>query len=55
MAQAPVVGRWSDAFGRKLFMLLSLVCSGAQVVAMLLYIRLGTSLFWVFPAMVGGP
>lgn len=54
LAQAPVVGRWSDAYGRKAFMLLSLVCSAAQIVAMLLYIRLGTSLFWVFPAMVGG-
>ena len=49
-----MVGRWSDAYGRKVFMLLSLVCSAAQIVAMLLYILLDISLFWVFPAMVGG-
>jgi MFS family permease len=48
--QAPVVGRWSDAYGRKRFMLLSLGCSAAQIVALLLYITRGTSLFWFFPA-----
>ncbi|EIE23230.1 MFS general substrate transporter [Coccomyxa subellipsoidea C-169] len=47
---APVVGRWSDAYGRKPFLVLSFACGGAQVVALLLYITWGTSLFWYFPA-----
>ena len=50
--QAPVIGRWSDAYGRKPFLVLSFTCGGAQVVALLLYITMGTSLFWYFPAQV---
>ena len=53
--QAPVVGRWSDAYGRKPFLVLSFACGGAQVVALLLYITWGTSLFWYFPASVRLP
>ena len=48
--QAPMVGRWSDAYGRKPFLLLSFLCGGAQVFALLTYLTLGTSLFWMFPA-----
>ncbi|KAK9826348.1 hypothetical protein WJX81_000370 [Elliptochloris bilobata] len=47
---SPVVGRMSDAHGRKPFLLLSFLCSGAQAVAMLLYLRCGVSLLWFFPA-----
>ena len=45
-----MVGRWSDAYGRKPFLLLSFLCGGAQVFALLTYLTLGTSLFWMFPA-----
>ena len=45
-----MVGRWSDAYGRKPFLLLSFLCGGAQVFALLSYLTLGTSLFWMFPA-----
>lgn len=55
LLQAPVVGRWSDAYGRKPFLVLSFACGGAQVVALLLSITMGTSLFWYFPAQVWGP
>ena len=48
--QAPVVGRWSDWYGRKPFLLLSFLCGGAQVFALLSYLTLGTSLFFMFPA-----
>jgi len=51
--QAPVVGRWSDGYGRKPFLILSFLCGGAQVFALLGYLTLGTSLFWIFPAQVG--
>ncbi|CAL8465277.1 g4812 [Coccomyxa elongata] len=47
---APVVGRWSDAYGRKPFLILSFACGGAQVIVLLLYITWGTSLLWYFPA-----
>ena len=46
------MGRMSDARGRKPFLLLSFLCSGAQAVAMLLYLRCGVSLLWFFPAQV---
>lgn len=50
-----MVGRLSDARGRKPFLLLSFLCSGAQAVAMLLYLRCGVSLLWFFPAQVSWP
>lgn len=50
LVQAPVVGRWSDAYGRKPFLILSFACGGAQVIVLLLYITRGTSLLWYFPA-----
>ena len=40
--QAPVVGRWSDGYGRKPFLILSFLCGGAQVFALLAYLKLGT-------------
>ena len=49
------MGRLSDARGRKPFLLLSFLCSGAQAVAMLLYVRCGVSLLWFFPAQVSSP
>jgi len=49
------VGRLSDARGRKPFLLLSFLCSGAQAVAMLLYLRCGVSLLWFFPAQARPP
>ena len=49
------MGRLSDAHGRKPFLLLSFLCSGAQAVAMLLYLRCGVSLLWFFPAQVRWP
>ena len=49
------MGRLSDARGRKPFLLLSFLCSGAQAVAMLLYLRCGVSLLWFFPAQVRPP
>lgn len=45
-----MVGRWSDGYGRKPFLILSFLCGGAQVFALLAYLKLGTSLFWMFPA-----
>jgi len=54
-AQSPLVGRLSDARGRKPFLLLSFLCSGAQAVAMLLYLRCGVSLLWFFPAQARAP
>ena len=50
LVQAPVVGHWSDAYGRKPFLILSFACGGAQVFVLLLYITRGTSLLWYFPA-----
>ena len=49
------MGRLSDARGRKPFLLLSFLCSGAQAVAMLLYLRCGVSLLWFFPAQARPP
>ena len=50
-----MVGRWSDAYGRKRFMMLSLTCSAAQMIALLLYLTRGTSLFFFFPCQVRPP
>ena len=50
-AQAPMVGRWSDALWQEaLPAACSFLCGGAQVFALLTYLTLGTSLFWMFPA-----
>ena len=48
----PILGRLSDTFGRKPFLLLSFGCHVCPVVMILLYLSFGSSLLYVYPATV---
>ena len=50
--QSPMVGRWSDVYGRKPFLLLALICAWAPILVLMLHIRHGLSLYYLFPAQV---
>ena len=45
-AQSPVVGGWSDATGRKPFLLAALAVGFAPALVLVLDIQFGVSLFW---------
>ena len=45
-AQSPLVGRWSDVYGRKPFMIVALVFSALPAAVLVCYLHLGTSLLW---------
>ena len=40
------MGRWSDAHGRKPFMLLAMVFNALPACVLVLYLYFGTSLLW---------
>lgn len=52
MLQQPVLGFWSDKYGRKPFMLLAIMLASGPTLVLLLHIQYGASLFFYYPAQV---
>ncbi|KAK9805583.1 hypothetical protein WJX72_006405 [[Myrmecia] bisecta] len=47
---APMIGSWTDVYGRKPFMILAFAVTSVHDVVLLLHLNLGVSLLWYFPA-----
>ncbi|KAK9805503.1 hypothetical protein WJX72_001711 [[Myrmecia] bisecta] len=47
---APMIGSWSDVYGRKPFLLLSFAITSLHEIVLLLHLSFGLSLLWYFPA-----
>jgi MFS family permease len=52
--QAPMVGTWSDVWGRRPFLLLSMCFGSLPLAVLLCHLKLGTSLLLYYPASVAG-
>lgn len=50
--QAPLVGRWSDAYGRKPFLIICFALASLPVLVLVLHMRYNISLLFYFPAQV---
>lgn len=50
--QAPHVGKWSDAYGRQPFLLLTFVCASFPVLVLYFNLNYGLSMYFYFPAQV---
>jgi len=47
-----MVGRWSDAYGRQPFLVMTFVCASFPVMVLFLNLHFGISMFFYFPAQV---
>jgi hypothetical protein len=52
--QAPMIGAWSDVFGRRPFMVLAMLLASAPILVVMLHLNLGVSLAWYYPFAVSG-
>lgn len=50
--QAPLVGKWSDAYGRQPFLLVTFICSSFPVLVLFFNFNYGLSMYFYFPAQV---
>ena len=50
--QAPLVGKWSDVYGRKPFLMMTFICASFTITVLFLNLNFGVSMFFYFPAQV---
>ena len=50
--QVPLVGRWSDTFGRKPFLLAAALSAAASLSVVWFHIQLGIHLYWYYVVQV---
>ena len=50
--QAPMIGSWSDKYGRKPFLIIAFSTASLPLMVILLHLRFGLSMLFYFPAQV---
>ena len=53
--QAPMVGRWSDAYGRRPFLILTFVFASLPVMVLFFNLHFKTSMYFYYPAQASLP
>lgn len=51
--QAPMIGSWSDKYGRKPFLIIAFSTASLPLLVILLHLQFGLSMLFYFPAQVG--
>ena len=52
MLQSPMIGNWSDKYGRKPFMVMGFATASLPLLVILLHLQFGVSMLFYFPAQV---
>lgn len=52
LVQAPMIGSWSDKYGRKPFLIAAFSTASLPLLVILLHLQFGLSMLFYFPAQV---
>ena len=55
LLQAPLVGKFSDAYGRRPFLAATFICASFPVMVLCFHLNFGLSMYFYFPAQARGP